>query len=46
MSQVVLRDVTKSFGSTTAVDRVTLTVADGEFVVLVGPTPAPARPSH
>ena len=38
MAQVVLRDVVKSYGNSRAVDRVSLTVADGEFVALVGPS--------
>jgi multiple sugar transport system ATP-binding protein len=39
MAEVVLREVTKVFpGGTKAVDAVSLTVADGEFVVLVGPS--------
>ena len=38
MAQVVLRDVVKSYGSSRAVDKVSLTVADGEFVALVGPS--------
>ena len=38
MAQVVLRDVVKSYGKYQAVDRVSLTVADGEFVALVGPS--------
>lgn len=39
MAQLVLRDLTKIFGGTsTAVDRLSLSIADGEFVVLVGPS--------
>ena len=38
MAQVVLRDVVKSYGNSLAVDRVSLTVGDGEFVALVGPS--------
>ena len=38
MAEVRLSEVTKKFGSFTAVDRVTLKVDDGEFVVLVGPS--------
>ena len=38
MAQVVLRDVVKSYGSSRAVDKVSLTVGDGEFVALVGPS--------
>ena len=40
MAEVVLTNVTKRFGSTLAVDGVTLTVPDGAFVVLLGPTGA------
>jgi len=38
MAEVRLSEVTKKFGNFTAVDRVTLQVRDGEFVVLVGPS--------
>jgi multiple sugar transport system ATP-binding protein len=38
MAQVVLRDVTKTYGDYKAVDKVSLTVEDGEFVALVGPS--------
>ncbi len=38
MAEVVLDTVSKFFGNTTAVDGVSLTVADGEFMVLVGPS--------
>ncbi len=39
MPQVVLRDLSKVYGrSHQAVDRVNLTVTDGEFLVLVGPS--------
>jgi multiple sugar transport system ATP-binding protein len=38
MAQVVLRDVVKSYGDIYAVDHVSLTVEDGEFVALVGPS--------
>ena len=40
MAEVVLTNVTKRFGSTLAVDGVTMTVPDGAFVVLLGPTGA------
>ncbi|NIA69249.1 ABC transporter ATP-binding protein [Pelagibius litoralis] len=40
MAEVCLSGVTKRFDETTAVDRMDLTVADGEFVVLLGPTGA------
>jgi multiple sugar transport system ATP-binding protein len=38
MAQVELRQVVKSFGSVIAVNEVSLTVRDGEFVALVGPS--------
>src|SRR5262249_53201788 len=38
MAQVRLQQVVKSYGSTYAVDHVSLTVEDGEFVALVGPS--------
>ena len=38
MAVLDIRDVTKSFGTTTAVDRFNLTVADGELVCLLGPS--------
>ena len=40
MADVSLRGVSKSFGDTQAVDDFTLTIKDGEFVVLLGPTGA------
>jgi multiple sugar transport system ATP-binding protein len=40
MAEVALKNVTKRFGSTLAVDGVTMTVPDGAFVVLLGPTGA------
>ena len=40
MAEVVLRNVAKSFGATKAVRDVSLTVPDGAFVVLLGPTGA------
>jgi multiple sugar transport system ATP-binding protein len=40
MAEVALHGVTKRFRNVTAVDRVDLTVADGEFFVLLGPTGA------
>jgi multiple sugar transport system ATP-binding protein len=50
MAEVVLRNVTKSFGATRRSSDVTMTVPDGAFVVLLGPTgagktttPAPDR---
>ena len=38
MAEIRLTDVTKKFGLNTAVDRISLTAADKEFVVLVGPS--------
>jgi multiple sugar transport system ATP-binding protein len=38
MAKLVLQDLVKSFGGPNAVDRVSLTVSDQEFVVLVGPS--------
>jgi multiple sugar transport system ATP-binding protein len=38
MAEIRLDQVTKAFGSVTAVDDVSLTIADGEFLVLVGPS--------
>jgi multiple sugar transport system ATP-binding protein len=38
MAQVILREVVKSYGNVIAVNRVSLTVEDGEFVALVGPS--------
>jgi multiple sugar transport system ATP-binding protein len=40
MAEVALNGVTKRFGSRSAVDDLTLSVADGEFFVLLGPTGA------
>lgn len=40
MAEITMKDVSKSFGETLAVDRVGMTVADGAFVVLLGPTGA------
>ncbi|MCU0910177.1 MAG: ABC transporter ATP-binding protein [Rhodobacteraceae bacterium] len=40
MAEVVLQNVAKSFGATPAVRDVSLTVPDGAFVVLLGPTGA------
>lgn len=38
MSRVQLIDITKRYGETLAVDRVTADIADGEFVTLLGPS--------
>jgi len=38
MAEVVLKEVTKKFGNFVAVNRVSLEIQDGEFVVLVGPS--------
>src|SRR5829696_8825748 len=38
MAQVVLKDLVKAYGDVVAVDHVSLTVEDGEFVALVGPS--------
>src|SRR5260221_1408912 len=38
MAQVVLKDVIKNYGSTYAVNNVSFTVGDNEFVALVGPS--------
>jgi multiple sugar transport system ATP-binding protein len=40
MAEVSLKSVTKRFGATTAVSGLDMTIADGEFVVLLGPTGA------
>jgi multiple sugar transport system ATP-binding protein len=38
MAQVVVKDLVKAYGDVVAVDHVSLTVEDGEFVALVGPS--------
>lgn len=40
MAEAALQGVTKRFGETVAVDDMSLSLADGEFVVLLGPTGA------
>ena len=40
MADVVLSGLTKSFGATRALTDMTMTIADGSFVVLLGPTGA------
>ncbi len=44
MAHVVLRNLVKTYGAYTAVNDVSLTVGDGEFVALVGPRVAARRP--
>src|SRR3984893_11939269 len=38
MAEVVLEDVVKEYGDVRAVDHVSMTIRDGEFVALVGPS--------
>ena len=38
MSEVVLTDIVKDYGDVRAVDHVSMTIHDGEFVALVGPS--------
>ncbi len=38
MAEVVLTDLVKSYGGVTAVDNISLTIENGEFVTLVGPS--------
>src|SRR5881394_2550470 len=38
MARIVLQEVTKRFGTTVAVDAVSMEIRDGEFMVLVGPS--------
>ena len=38
MARVILQDVVKTYGNIFAVNHVSLTVEDGEFVALVGPS--------
>ena len=38
MGEVLLEDLTKDFGEVIAVKEVNLTIHDGEFVVLLGPS--------
>jgi multiple sugar transport system ATP-binding protein len=40
MAEVTLQGITRSFGATKALDDVTMTIPDGSFVVLLGPTGA------
>ncbi len=45
MAEVKLNEVTKRFGKVTAVSGMSLVIADGEFIVLLGPTGAGKAPS-
>ncbi|MFL2654900.1 MAG: sugar ABC transporter ATP-binding protein, partial [Alphaproteobacteria bacterium] len=38
MSRIELKDLRKEFGNTVAVNDLNLTIEDGEFIVLVGPS--------
>ncbi len=40
MAEVMLKDISKSFGKTKALQGVSLTVKDGEFLIMLGPTGA------
>jgi multiple sugar transport system ATP-binding protein len=40
MAEVVLNDISKSFGAHRALDAISMTIPDGSFVVLLGPTGA------
>lgn len=40
VAEIVLKNLTKSFGATRALDDVSMTIPDGSFVVLLGPTGA------
>ena len=40
MARIRLEEITKKFGATTALDDMSLDIADGEFFVLLGPTGA------
>ncbi|MYG10331.1 MAG: ABC transporter ATP-binding protein, partial [Rhodobacteraceae bacterium] len=40
MAEVELRNISKSFGRIDAVKDVSLTISDGDFIVLLGPTGA------
>ncbi|HUG62667.1 MAG TPA: sugar ABC transporter ATP-binding protein, partial [Methylomirabilota bacterium] len=38
MADVVIRDIKKSFGGAAVLHGVSIDIADGEFVILVGPS--------
>jgi ABC-type Fe3+/spermidine/putrescine transport system ATPase subunit len=38
VSKLILRDVVKKYGETVAVDRISLSISEGEFVSLLGPS--------
>ncbi|MGA8006496.1 MAG: sugar ABC transporter ATP-binding protein, partial [Burkholderiales bacterium] len=38
MSAVSIRNVSKSFGEAKVIDGISMEIADGEFVVMVGPS--------
>ncbi|TIP23091.1 MAG: ATP-binding cassette domain-containing protein, partial [Mesorhizobium sp.] len=38
MGNITLKNVSKSFGSTTIIPNIDLAIEDGEFVVFVGPS--------
>src|SRR5438094_7449732 len=38
MARVTYKDVRKTFGDVTALERLSLEIIDGEFIVLVGPS--------
>ncbi|MGU9962266.1 MAG: ABC transporter ATP-binding protein [Candidatus Puniceispirillales bacterium WSBS_2018_MAG_OTU23] len=40
MAEVILNNISKSFGTNVALDNVSMTIPDGSFVVLLGPTGA------
>ena len=40
MAEVILKTITKKYGSTTALDALDMVIPDGSFVVLLGPTGA------
>ena len=38
MSDITLKNITKRFGKSVAVDNLNLTIKDGEFITLLGPS--------